>query len=132
MGGAQSLLVELAPVQKDMGHDVVVLELESTKDRTLVNKLKDKGVEVKSISASRSVRNPLNILSLIPYLKACDIAHVHLFPANYWAALAKLVGLCKTPIITTEHSTNNKRRSIPIFKYIVCFIFSCIFNIHSI
>lgn len=124
MGGAQSLLVELAPVQKDMGHDVLVLELQSTEDRTLVNKLKDKGVEVKSISSSRSVRNPLNILSLIPYLKACDIAHVHLFPANYWTALAKLVGLCKTPIITTEHSTNNKRRSIPIFKYIDAFIYN--------
>ena len=124
MGGAQSLLVELAPVQKDMGHDVLVLELESTQDRALVNKLKDKGVEVKSISASRSVRNPLNILSLIPYLRACDIAHVHLFPANYWTALAKLVGFCKTPIITTEHSTNNKRRSIPMFKYIDAFIYN--------
>ena len=124
MGGAQSLLVELAPVQKAMGHDVMVLELQSTEDRTLVNKLKDKGIEVKSISASRSVRNPFNIPSLIPYLKSCDIAHIHLFPANYWAALAKLIGLCKTPIITTEHSTNNKRRNIPIFKYIDAFIYN--------
>lgn len=124
MGGAQSLLVELAPVQKDMGHDVLVLELESTKDRTLVNKLKDKGVEVKSVSASRSVRNPLNVFSLIPYLKACDVAHAHLFPANYWTALAKIVCGCKTPIITTEHSTNNKRRNIPIFKYIDAFIYN--------
>lgn len=124
MGGAQSLLVELTPIQKAMGHDVQVLELCSTKDRTLVNKLQEKGVEVKSISASRSVRNPLNIISLIPYLKAHDIVHVHLFPANYWTALAKLVGLCKTPIITTEHSTNNKRRNIPIFKYIDAFIYN--------
>ena len=124
MGGAQSLLVELAPVQKAMGHDVMVLELQTTEDRTLVNKLKDKSIEVKSISSSRSVRNPLNILSLIPYLKACDIAHVHLFPANYWTALARLVGFCKTPIITTEHSTNNKRRNIAIFKYIDAFIYN--------
>lgn len=124
MGGAQSLLVELAPVQKAMGHDVLVLELESTEDRTLVHKLKNSGVDVKSISASRSVRNPLNVFSLIPYLKACDIAHIHLFPANYWTALAKLVGFCKTPIITTEHSTNNKRRNIAIFKYIDAFIYN--------
>lgn len=124
MGGAQSLLVELAPVQKDMGHDVLVLELESSKDRTLVNKLQDKGVEVKSISSSRSVRNPLNIFSIIPYLKQCDIAHVHLFPANYWTAIAKIISCCKTPIVTTEHSTNNKRRNIPIFKYIDAFIYN--------
>lgn len=124
MGGAQSLLVELAPVQKAMGHDVLVLELEAAKDRTLVNKLQDKGVEVKSISASRSVRNLLNIFSLIPYLKDCDIAHSHLFPANYWTAVAKIAGFCRTPIITTEHSTNNKRRNISIFKYIDAFIYN--------
>lgn len=124
MGGAQSLLVELAPVQKAMGHDVLVLELESTEDRTLVHKLQNSGVDVKSISASRSVRNPLNVFYLIPYLKACDIAHIHLFPANYWTALAKLVGFCRTPIITTEHSTNNKRRNIAIFKYIDAFIYN--------
>ena len=124
MGGAQSLLVELAPVQKKMGHEVLVLELSSTSDRTLVKKLENKGVGVKSLSTSRSVRNPLNILSLIPYLKECNVAHAHLFPANYWAALAKIVGFCKTPIITTEHSTNNKRRNIPIFKYIDAFIYN--------
>lgn len=124
MGGAQSLLVELAPVQKAMGHEVLVLELVSTEDRTLVNKLKEKGVEVKHISTSRSVRNPMNIFSLIPYLGEYDIVHAHLFPTNYWIALAKIISICKTPIITTEHSTNNKRRNIPIFKYIDAFIYN--------
>lgn len=124
MGGAQSLLVELAPVQQAMGHDVTVLELTSTSDRTLVDKLNDKGVRVETISSTRSVRNPLNIFSLIPYLKQCDIAHVHLFPANYWTAIAKIISCCKTPIVTTEHSTNNKRRNIPIFKYIDAFIYN--------
>lgn len=124
MGGAQSLLVELAPVQKNMGHDVLVLELQSTEDRTLVNKLKDAGVAVESLSNSRSVRNPLNIFAIIPYIRKYDIVHTHLFPSNYWTALAKLIGFCRTPIITTEHSTNNKRRNIPIFKYIDAFIYN--------
>lgn len=123
MGGAQSLLVELAPVQKALGHDVVVLELASSSDATLGNKLRENGIEVHSISTSRSVRNPLNILSIIPYLRNCDIAHVHLFPANYWTAIAKLISFCKTPIVTTEHSTDNKRRKIGIFKYLDSFIY---------
>lgn len=123
MGGAQSLLVELAPVQKASGHDVVVLELVSSSDATFGNKLQENGIELKTISTSRSVRNPLNIFSIIPYLRNCDIAHVHLFPANYWTAIAKLISLCKTPIVTTEHSTDNKRRKIGIFKYLDSFIY---------
>ena len=124
MGGAQSLLVELAPVQRNMGHNVLILELESTPDRNLVTKLNEAGVAVKSLSNSRSVRNPLNIFALIPYLKEYDIVHVHLFPANYWTVLAKILCGCRTPIITTEHSTNNKRRNIAVFKYIDAFIYN--------
>ena len=123
MGGAQSLLVELVPIQKQMGHDVSILELQSVKDRTLVNKLRMLGIEIITVSSKRSVRNPLNIFSIIPYLKKFDIVHVHLFPANYWTAIAKLISLSTTPIITTEHSTNNKRRNISIFKYIDQFIY---------
>ena len=124
MGGAQSLLVELAPVQKEMGHEVLVLELQSTPDRNLVKKLNEAGVTVKSLSNSRSVRNPLNIFALIPYIKKYDIVHTHLFPANYWTVFAKIFSFCKTPIITTEHSTNNKRRNIAVFKYIDAFIYN--------
>ena len=124
MGGAQSLLVELAPVQKEMGNDVLVLELQSTQDRNLVMKLNEAGVSVVSLSENRSVRNPLNIFTLIPFIKKYDVVHVHLFPANYWGALAKILSFCNTPIITTEHSTNNKRRNIAIFKYIDAFIYN--------
>ena len=123
MGGAQSLLVELAPVQRQMGHEVLILELTSTLDRDLVDRLNYQGITVKTLSSKRSVRNPLNIFSLIPYIKSYDIVHTHLFPANYWTALAKLISRCKTPMVTTEHSTNNKRRSIQIFKYIDKFIY---------
>lgn len=35
MGGAQSLLVEMLPVQKQMGNEVLVLELKASEDRTL-------------------------------------------------------------------------------------------------
>ena len=121
MGGAQSLIVELAPVQRQMGHEVCVLEISTTSDRTLVNKLLEDEIEVVTLSSHRSVRNPLNIFSLIPYIRQYDLIHVHLFPSNYWAAIANM--LIGKPIITTEHSTDNKRRKIPIFKYIDAYIY---------
>ncbi len=65
----------------------------------------------------------MNIFDIMPYLKKFDIVHVHLFPANYWTAIAKLLSFNKVPLVTTEHSTNNKRRSIAIFKYIDSIIY---------
>lgn len=124
MGGAESLLTELAPIQKEMGNQVAVLELKESENNNLIKKLQEKDIQVKSLSKTRSVRNPVNIFLLIPYLKNYDIIHVHLFPANYWTVFAKIISFCKTPIITTEHSTNNKRRNITIFKYIDVFIYN--------
>ena len=123
MGGAQSLLLELVPMQKRMGHEITVLELERAKDRTLSNKLIEQGITVKYVSETRSVRNPINIISIIPYMSKYDIVHSHLFPSNYWVALAKTISFSKVPIITTEHSTTNKRRGITLFKYIDNFIY---------
>lgn len=123
MGGAQSLLVELIPAQKSLGHDVSVIQLKDSEDKTLISKLIDQGVEVRALSEKRSVRSVINVLSIIPYLSLYDIVHVHLFPANYWVAIAKMISFSKTPIITTEHSTDNKRRKIRIFKYLDAFIY---------
>lgn len=124
MGGAQSLLVEMLPVQKQMGNDVLVLELKASEDRTLADKLQKSGIEVRALATIRTERNLKNIFEIIPYLKKYEIVHVHLFPANYWVAFAKILSFSNTPIITTEHSTNNKRRNLFIFKYIDTFIYS--------
>lgn len=124
MGGAENLVTVMAPAQKNRGNIVSVLLLRYPSNETLLKRLKNDKIEVKIISNSRSVKNPLNIFSIMSYLKKCDIAHVHLFPANYWAALAKILSFSSTPIITTEHSTDNKRRRIFFFKYIENLIYS--------
>lgn len=123
MGGAQSLLVELAPAQKKLEINVSVLQLLDSVDKTLINKLEAAGVEVLSLSNKRSVRSLNNVFDLIPYFRQYDIIHAHLFPSNYWVALAKLLSFSRTPIVTTEHSTDNKRRKIRVFKYIDAFIY---------
>ena len=123
MGGAESLLTELAPIQKKMGNQVAVLELKESENNNLIKKLQEKDIQVKSLSKTRSVRNPMNIFSLIPYLKNYDIIHVHLFPAQYWVAIAKILSFSNVSLVTTEHSTNNKRRNISVFQYIDAFIY---------
>lgn len=123
MGGAQSLLVELAPAQVRLGHEVRVLELALSTDETLTGRLKAMGVRIDSLSSTRSCRNLYNIIALIPYIKSYDIVHVHLFPANYWVALAKLISFSKVPIVTTEHSTDNKRRHSRLFRFMDSLIY---------
>ena len=39
-----------------------------------------------------------------------DIVHSHLFPSNFYCSIIKLLGLTKARLITTEHSTSNRRR----------------------
>ena len=123
LGGAQSLLVPLTKIQKEEGNDVIILQLVPTADRTLIDQVEANGVKIITLSKSRSVYSPLFIFSLKNYLKDCDVAHVHLFPAQYWVALSRFLFRIKTPIITTEHSTNNKRRNKSLFKNVDKFIY---------
>lgn len=51
-----------------------------------------------------------------------DIVHAHLFPSNYYAAIASF--FCKkSKFIFTEHSVTNRRRKYKIFKFIERFIY---------
>lgn len=129
MGGAQSLLVELAPAQREIGNDISILEVSESPDRTLANKLLDNGIKVFSLPKKWHLRNPLNILSLYRIFSDYDIIHAHLFPANYWVAFAKLLDRNKTPIITTEHSTKNKRRDNKLLKFIDRIVYSQYFEV---
>lgn len=110
MGGAQSLVVEIAKVQKELGHDVEVIQLFDSPDRTFPRRLIEQGIPVSALSKG-SMYNPMHIFRIKPILKNYDIVHVHLFPALYWAGFANWLNGCKTPLIYTEHSTQNKRRN---------------------
>lgn len=129
LGGAQSLLVSLTKEQKAAGHDVKILQLVETADKTLIEQVEANGIPVVTLSKGKSVYSPLKVFPLIAYLKACDIAHVHLFPAQYWVALAKFFSGVKTALVTTEHSTQNKRRRKKLWRIIDTWVYkkySCV------
>ena len=68
-------------------------------------------------SGCRQLRSPKQVMQLARHLRQhkYDIVHAHLFPAQLWAAIAALVAGNVCPIVTTEHSTWNRRRK-PIFR----------------
>ncbi len=60
-----------------------------------------------------SVYSPLHIWALQKHLRKFkyDVVHVHLFPAQLWAACGARLARSPIPLVTTEHSTHARRRT---------------------
>lgn len=106
-GGAEKLMLSTLPLLKQMGVDVDLLLLNGEETPFLLKLRQKKDINIMSLG--KSLYNPFNIFKLIPYLKTYEIIHVHLFPAMYYVAFAKLITRSKTTLIFTEHSTSNRR-----------------------
>lgn len=121
MGGAEKLVADMIPLmQKNADVDVLYLKDKNTPLRASVES--ETNGSVFTLSAG-SVYNPMHVFRIRKYLKKYDIVHVHLFPALYWTAFAKIISGAKTPLVYTEHSTHNKRRENPIFKILDRFVY---------
>ncbi len=105
VGGAERLLVDSLPIVKQQGHDVRVLELFSA-DSDFERQLRNAGVQVETLNMH--AYNPMLVFALRKHMQWADVVHTHLFPSQYWAALARNK---KTDcvLVTTEHSTSNTR-----------------------
>lgn len=107
-GGAEKLLLEALPLHKEKGIIMDILVLNGKEHPFLKELKKLECCNVISLG-NKSVYNPLQIFKIIPFLKKYDIVHVHLFPAQYWVVLAKIISFSKTKLLFTEHSTSNRR-----------------------
>ena len=124
MGGAENVLVGLASGQKLYGHNVTVMPLVCPSVTPVRKKMEDAGITVIPFCEKGSVYNPLLIIRISRVIKRYSIVHVHLFPALYWTAFAKMISFSKIPLVFTEHSTNNKRRRSWLLHYIDYFVYS--------
>jgi glycosyltransferase involved in cell wall biosynthesis len=106
IGGAEVLLGDLVPRFLQRGIDCEVLVL-SRSSSPIELKLQEAGVKLID-TGNLDVYSPRQIFSLAKCFHSFDLAHVHLFPAQLWAALAALPS--SFPLVTTEHSTWNARR----------------------
>jgi len=114
-GGAEKLLLETIPLYNKKGIKMDILVLNGN-DYPFMKELKLTNSCAVFSLGNGSVYNPLHIFKIIPYLKKYEIVHVHLFPAQYWAVLAKWISFSKAKLIFTEHNTHNRRMSNPVFK----------------
>ena len=123
-GGAESLLKNFLIESKkypDFQIDVCTLYSRNIFKDELVNN----GVTVYDLSLpfKYDFRGVFKIVRLINS-NNYDIIHVHLFPADIFAAIASLFTKKRTKFVFSEHSVFNRRRSNKIFKRIDNFTYS--------
>ncbi len=108
-GGAESLLSDLVPLLNHEGNTVDVLVFDGLQT-PFMEKLRLKGVKVMSLGDSPNVYRLSNIRKLIPVVRQYDIVHTHNTACQLFAAIAKVLGRAHCRLVTTEHSTDNRRR----------------------
>lgn len=130
IGGAERLMVDLLPILRDAGNDVELLLFDGL-ETPFKKELKQKGIVVHQLFPGGDVKyikfrvyNPINILRLRHYLRGYDIIHTHNTACQLFVPVSQLFLRKKTQLITTEHSTNNKRRSLKCLKYLDRWMYS--------
>lgn len=118
IGGAEKLVTELIPYYIKNGHQVDVV-LFSKSNSFLERSLKDYGIKLYFLSSNTSVYDIRLIFKLKSIIKQYDIVHTHNTACQYYTAIAKRIfKLNKIKLVTTEHSTSNRRRNIIGFRFL--------------
>ncbi|PUV22961.1 glycosyltransferase [Sphingobacterium athyrii] len=116
VGGAESLLVSMIPLlRENLQIDIVLLDGQDTP--FLQDLKKSKHLNIISLSKG-SIYNPIHIFRLILIIRKYELVHVHLFPAMYFAAVAKFLSFSNVKLVFTEHSTGNRRLKSSLFRII--------------
>lgn len=125
LGGAERLLTELVPYQKQAGHIVKVMIL-TNNNSVFRENLEKQGIEIITASCN-NIKSYKNIFEIAKEIKKenYNVVHVHLVHAQYWTRMAKILdGNSNNRLyLTTEHSTSNKRRDMFAMKMVDKFVF---------
>lgn len=109
-GGAEKLMVDLLPRMKVVGHNVELCVF--CGDRTsFYDLLEEKGIKIHSFhKGMKLLYNPINICRLyrLMHKGKYDIVHTHNTAPQLFAAFGGV--LCSVVLVTTEHTTSNRRR----------------------
>lgn len=130
-GGAEKLIYDMALELKKINFNFSIILLTKVND-IYGKKLQEEGIEVIYLSNEWDIYNPKNILKLKKILKNYDIIHTHTYSTQLWTAFVSLFLSKGKKYITTEHSTNNRRREKYIFKYLDKWMYSRYHKIISI
>ena len=123
-GGAEHLLVDLLPLLRDDGRNVVELLVFNGVPTPFMDELKGKGLTVHQLSMDKNVYNPLNIFRLLRFIGKYDIIHTHNTACQLFVPIAALMRHKSGLLATTEHSSNNRRRNMKWCKPIDSWMYS--------
>ncbi|UQB67445.1 glycosyltransferase [Epilithonimonas zeae] len=123
-GGAEKLLVDILPLISGKGNTVHLLLANGNQN---IKKYEDELLKnnIRIIDLKKSLYNPAQIFNLISLIRKekYDIVHAHLFPTQYWLAIASFFISSKTKLIKTEHSVYNSRNRKPYLKLLEIIIY---------
>lgn len=113
-GGAEKLIVDIVPMFWQKGQKVDVC-LFNGKDTPFKRQLQSYGCKIYDLSYDERYFCPIKIFKLWRIMRHYDIVHTHNTAPQLFAAIANII--CKKKLVTTEHSTNSRRRNYPILRY---------------
>lgn len=106
-GGVEKLMVDLLPRLNRLGIESDLLVFDGARTH-FFDKLEEAGVNIFSGPAGSSVYHPSHILRIRKLMKGYDIIHTHNSSPQIFGSVASLGK--KVRLITTEHTTYNRRR----------------------
>ncbi len=121
-GGAEKLMVDLLPRVKDMEYEVDLLLFDGTHS-PFYEMLKENGVSIHVLGHIHNVYHPLYLFRLTRFLcrHQYDIVHTHNTAPQLFAAICSI--FCSVVLVTTEHSTSNRRRNWTWYRPIDCWMY---------
>ena len=104
-GGAEKLMTDLLPRMRDCEVEVELCVFDGART-PFYEMLEKKGVKIYALSSS--VYSLVNLWKLIWLIRKFDVVHAHNTACQYYVAIAGWFADCH--MVTTEHSTSNRRR----------------------
>lgn len=118
VGGAERLISNWISFSKEHQIGVYVLKRNETQFQKMIE-VADNVI----VYNHNNLYSPLHIIQIAKCARKYDIVHVNLFPALYWAALARVFVDRRCKFVYTEHSTYNRRRRYKIFRLLERWIY---------
>ena len=115
-GGAERLMVDLLPRLRERGLVVELAVLDGTQT-DFYSALEALGIRIHVLGMGvRAMHSPCCIPTLRRLMRQFDVIHTHNTPCQFFVAIAS-VGMKQAPkLVTTEHSTMNRRRNSFLFR----------------
>lgn len=115
IGGAERFMTILLPRLRDLGNEVELLVFDGTRT-AFTDSLEKSGITIHSLG-SKNVYSPVNILKLRKFINKFDVIHTHNTACQLFVPFARILAhAVNLMLVTTEHSTSNRRRGKKWFK----------------